>query len=47
MATFTERTVAPSGTNKYYIRTTYGGLNKCILIDSSTGSCIPNCTGYA
>lgn len=47
MTTFTERTVAPSGTNKYYIRTTYGGLNKCILIDSTTGSVIPNCTGYA
>lgn len=44
---FTERTSAPAVNNKYYVRTTYGGLNKCILIDSTTGSVLPNCTGYA
>lgn len=45
--TFTERTSAPAVNNKYYVRTTYGGLNKCILIDSTTGSVLPNCVGYA
>lgn len=44
---FTERTSAPAVNNKYYVRTTYGGLNKCILIDSATGSVLPNCVGYA
>lgn len=46
-ATFTPRTTAPSTTNKYYIHTSNGGLNQCIEIDTSTGSCLPNCVGYA
>lgn len=46
MATFNKRTSAPSKTNKYYIKTTYGGYNKCIKIGSD-GSVLPNCTGYA
>ena len=45
--TFVRRTTAPSSTNKYYIKTTYGGYNRCILIDSNTGSVLPNCVGYA
>jgi surface antigen len=44
---FERREEAPSTTNKYYIKTTHGGYNKCILIDESTGSVLPNCTGYA
>lgn len=47
MATvFQARTTAPSNTNKYYIKTTYGGYNKCIKIGND-GSVLPNCTGYA
>ena len=44
---FVPRTSAPSQDNKYYIKTTKGGYNKCILINSTTGSVLPNCTGYA
>lgn len=42
---FTARTTAPSYSNKYYLHTSYGGVNECILI--SKGSCLPNCVGYA
>lgn len=44
---FTPRLTAPSGTNKYYINIANGGYNKCIIINKSTGSCLPNCVGYA
>lgn len=44
---FSARFTAPSYVNKYYIKTWYGGLNKCILIDKSSKSCLPNCVGYA
>ena len=44
---FVERTTAPSSTNKYYIKTTKNGYNKCVAIDKTTGSVLPNCTGYA
>ena len=44
---FKARLSAPSTTDKYWIKTTYGGKNECILINSSTGSCLPNCVGYA
>lgn len=48
MATvFERRLTAPSTTNKYYIKTTYGGYNRCIVINTSTGSVLPNCVGYA
>lgn len=47
MEEFKKRTKAPSETNKYYIKTTYKGYNKCIIIDYLTGSVLPNCTGYA
>lgn len=45
MSKFIERTSSPSTTNKYWIKTTKGGLNECILI--SGNSCLPNCVGYA
>lgn len=38
---FIPRTTAPSTTDKYWIHTSKGGLNDCILI--SGNSCIPNC----
>lgn len=44
---FTPRMTAPSATDKNWINTGYGGKNRCIVINSSTGSVIPNCTGYA
>ena len=44
--TFVRRTTAPSSTNKYYIKTTKGGYNRCIQIQSD-GSVLPNCVGYA
>lgn len=47
MEEFKRRTKAPDETNKYYIKTTYNGYNKCIVIDRLTGSVLPNCTGYA
>lgn len=43
---FKRRETSPSNDNKYYIKTTKGGYNKCIQI-SSDGSVLPNCTGYA
>lgn len=42
---FIPRKTAPSTTDKYWIHTSKGGLNDCILI--SGNSCIPNCVGYA
>lgn len=47
MSQFKERTVSPDTSNKYYIHTSLGGYNKCIKINNKTGSCIPNCVGYA
>lgn len=41
------RTTAPAVNNKRYINTSKGGLNKCIIIDKTNGSVLPNCTGYA
>lgn len=43
---FVKREVAPSTTDKNWIKTTYGGYNRCIKIGSD-GSVLPNCTGYA
>ena len=43
---FVRRDIPPSATNKYYIKTTYGGYNKCIKIQDN-GSVLPNCVGYA
>ena len=41
------RLTAPSSTDKDWISTQYGGYNECIVINRSTGACIPNCVGYA
>jgi surface antigen len=46
MATFTPRKTRPANDNLYYIKTTKGGYNKCIQIQSD-GRVLPNCTGYA
>ena len=46
MATFTKRDTRPANSNLYYIKTTYGGYNKCIKIQDD-GRVLPNCTGYA
>lgn len=44
---FTPRLNAPSQSDLHWIKTTHGGYNRCIVIDESTGSVLPNCTGYA
>lgn len=44
---FIKRVTAPDDKNLNYIKTTYNGYNKCILINSSNGQVIPNCVGYA
>lgn len=43
---FKKRTAAPSASDKHWIHTSRGGLNECIEINHS-GSCLPNCVGYA
>jgi len=43
---FKKRTTAPSTSDRYWIHTSNGGLNECIEIGNS-GSCLPNCVGYA
>lgn len=45
-STFKKRTSAPSASDKLWIHTSNGGLNECIEINNS-GSCLPNCVGYA
>lgn len=47
MAQFIPRLTPPSTTDLHWIKTTHGGYNRCIVIDSITGSVLPNCTGYA
>lgn len=44
---FKARMTAPAASNKYWVHTSKGGLNECIIINSATGSCLPNCVGYA
>ena len=44
---YSPRLSEPTSSNLYYKHTSYGGYNECILINSSTGSCMPNCVGYA
>lgn len=44
---FTPRFTAPSQSDLHWIKTTHGGYNKCIVINETTGSVLPNCTGYA
>lgn len=45
-STYQPRLTAPSTSDKRWINTGYGGYNKCIVINSSTGSVLPDCTGY-
>lgn len=49
MSSFVPRTTIPSNTDKHWIKTTYGGYNRCILGSPSygTGSVLANCVGYA
>lgn len=42
---YVKRTSSPSYTDKFWIHTSSGGLNSCILI--SDGSVLANCVGYA
>ena len=42
---YTARLTAPDTTDPRWINVNYGGYNKCIVRDS-TGSVLPNCTGY-
>ena len=44
-ASFTPRLTEPSTTSSYWIHTSYGGLNSCII--ASGNSVLPNCVGYA
>lgn len=44
---FEARLSSPANNNKYYISTVHGGYNRCIIISDATGSCLPNCVGYA
>lgn len=43
---YTPRLTAPDTSDLRWIKTTYGGYNNCLLINSSNGQVIPNCTGY-
>ena len=43
---FRRRTTPPTSLNKYYIKTTFGGFNRCMQIGAD-GSVLPNCVGYA
>ena len=43
---FNKRTNAPQPTNTRYINVNYGGLNYCVVRDSTNGFVLPNCTGY-
>ena len=43
VVTFKPRLTSPSATDKYWVNTAYGGLNECMVINSSTGSVLPNC----
>lgn len=45
MTVFKKRNYAPSGDNAYWVHTSKGGKNECILIAGK--SCLPNCVGYA
>lgn len=40
---FTPRLTEPSYSDANWIHTSYGGKNQCIIIDSSSGSVLPNC----
>ncbi len=42
---YIKRLEEPSSNNKYWVHTTKGGLNSCLLINNN--SVLPNCVGYA
>ena len=46
---FVPRLTAPKSGNKYYTKTTFGGVNECILGSPQAwkGSALRNCVGYA
>lgn len=44
---FYPRNNAPAYNNKYYVNVDYGGLNRCMVINKSTGCVLANCTGYS
>ncbi len=44
---FEPRLTAPSSDDEWWIHQSYGGKNLCIIINSSNGSVLANCTGYA
>lgn len=46
MSSYVPRTTAPSQTDPNFVGTAYGGNNRCLVIDTSTGCVLPNCTGY-
>lgn len=48
MSSFRPRTTAPDPYDLLWISHAqqYGGYNRCIVINSATGSVLPNCTGY-
>lgn len=43
---YVPRLTAPSSSDLRWIKTTYGGYNRCLLINTDNGQVIPNCTGY-
>ena len=47
MSKYVPRLTAPPATDRNWINVQYGGLDECIVINRSTGSCLPNCVGYA
>lgn len=44
---FVKRLTEPNHTDKYWLHTSRGGLNSCILVNEENGSCLHNCVGYA
>lgn len=46
MSSYVPRRTAPSLTDLNFINVNYGGRNRCIVIDTSNGYTMPNCTGY-
>lgn len=47
MVTFNPRTTPPTPYDMYYVSTSYGGLNQCIIRNYNNGFVLPNCVGYA
>lgn len=43
---YVPRLYAPAYGDKLWVNVTYGGYNKCIVINKQNGEVIPNCTGY-